>query len=171
MLGNKYFINSFRREIRSVTRCLPKLIISMICSALLIIISWICFGGPCKAVVFFVIPGGGFTVVLYFVLWFIMFTLFGGETALICTFGSRTDKRHLLYHIAAHLCLFLWYPLFFIGFSHFLALLLLISGLVLLILDLKESVFCSILMTTAIIIKMLIVFAFIYINIAFLIIN
>ncbi len=160
-----------KQELFAVKRILQRIIPSAIGGGMLILLSWFYFGGPCRVSLFFKIPGGGFTIALYYVLWFFIFILCGGEAALICSYIRRCDSKILLYHIAVHLCLFLWYPLFFTSFSQFLSLLILISGLILLILQFVESKGWFIIFSASIFVKIIVVAVFVYINLAFLIIN
>lgn len=159
-------------EICSIMPHLRRIIIAMIIGAALIFISWIFFGGPCRVSLFFKIPGGGFTIALYYILWFVMFAIAGAECVLICTFGRRcNDNRALLLHIAVHTCMFIWYPLFFTTFTQFLALLIIIAAIVLLILEAKEVADISCLLTSICVVKIIILLIFAYINLTFLIIN
>ena len=143
----------------------------MIAGAFLILFSWIKFGGPCKVSIFFTIPGGSVTIVSYFILLFLIFSLFGGETVLLCNINKREGSTVTMLHVAAHLCLFLWYPLFFTTFSQLFALIVLVAGAVLLILELKELCGQCLLLTLSLVFKIIVSFVFTYINISFIIIN
>ena len=161
----------FCREISAVSKSLPRIILSMIASAVLLFFAWTKFGGPCRIALLFHIPGGGVTIAAYYVLWFIMFALLGGEVSVICSSGDREYNRILLYHVASHLCLFLWYPLFFTTFSPLFALIVLAAATVTLILELKDMLYCSLIMSASILFKIIVTLFFIWINIAFMITN
>lgn len=169
--GSRYVGDRLRCELCAILRLMKKIVPAMIAGGVLIAVSWMIFGGPCRVALFFRIPGGGFTIAMYYILWFVMFAVAGGECVLICTFRRRCDERVLLYHIAAHMCLLLWYPLFFAAFSQFLALLLIIAATVLIVLELSESkrIMCILPLISAV--KLLILGVFIYINLAFLFLN
>lgn len=161
----------FKKELSYCRTILLKIILSMAAGAGLLLFAWTKFGGPCKVTLLFKIPGGGITIAAYYILWFIIFSLCGGETALICSMRSRCSHKILLYHIAAHFCMFLWYPLFFTAFSQFFALLMLVASLIILLTELKECHCFSLILTTSVILKALICVIFIIINISFMIIN
>ena len=165
-------IDTLRCEICGVVMHLKRLIPAIIAGAALIIISWMYFGGPCRVTMFFRIPGGGITIAAYYIFWLIFFALAGGECVLIITFGRRCrGNRVILFHVAAHMCLLLWYPLFFTAFAQFLALLIIIAAIVLLILEAKEAVEIMCLLPVLCCIKAAILVLFAYVNLAFLIIN
>ena len=164
-------IYRFKRELSYCHAMTLKIILSMIAGAVLLFFSWTKFGGPCRITLLFKVPGGGITIAAYFVLWFVMFALCGGETAFICSIKNKCSYKILLYHIAAHFCLFLWYPLFFTTFSQLFALLILVASLIILLTELKECHCFSLIISASIILKAIVCTIFIYINIAFLIIN
>lgn len=143
----------------------------MLGGAFLILLGWIKFGGPCRVSIFFTIPGGTATIVSYYTLWFLVFTLFGAETVLLCNINKGEGSVATMLHIAAHLCLFLWYPLFFTTFSQFFALILLVAGAVLLIVEMKELHGRCLLISLSLLFKIIVVLVFTYINISFIIIN
>lgn len=169
--GRRGVGDRLRCELCAVLRLMKKIIPAMIAGGVLIAVSWIVFGGPCRVALFFRIPGGGFTVAMYYILWLAMFAAAGGECVLICTFRRRSDEKILLYHLAAHMCLLLWYPLFFTAFSQFLALLLIIAAEVLIILELSEGRRFMYILPLISAAKLVIVGVFIYINLAFLFLN
>lgn len=160
-----------RHELCHIKSLLGIIIPASIISGVLIIASWIWFGGPCRVSILFRIPGAGLTIALYYLLWFLMFLLFGGECAVILDTFTRNKNKPVLLHIASHLCLFLWYPLFFTTFSQFLALLVLIAAIVLLIIEITEAYIRSLIITLLLVVKVAISLIFFYINFAFLVIN
>ena len=164
-------IYRFKRELSYCRTMILKIILSMATGAAILFFAWTKFGGPCKVTFLFRIPGGGITIAAYYILWFIMFALCGGETAFICSIKNKCSYKILMYHIAANFCLFLWYPLFFTTFSQLFALLILIASLIILLAELKECHCFSLIISTSIILKAIVCTIFIYINIAFLIIN
>lgn len=143
----------------------------MLGGAFLILLGWIKFGGPCRVSIFFTIPGGSVTIVSYYILWFLIFTLFGAETVLLCNINKGEGSAATMLHIAAHLCLFLWYPLFFTTFSQFFALILLVASTVLLILELKELHRRCQLLSLTLLFKIIVTLVYTYINISFIIVN
>lgn len=171
MFISKSLSSRLKSELCAIKTHLIQLLIYTTAGLALIISSFMKFGGPCKLSLFFNIPGGNATIVCYYILWTIMFGLFGGETAIICNVRKREGSAVLLLHIASHLCLFLWYPLFFTTFSQLLSLLILISAAVLLILEAKETCKLSALLTISLTIKIVISVIFAYINLSFIIIN
>ncbi len=169
--GCQRFKNSVSREIRSIARVKGQLILFMILGAVLIIAGWMFFEGPCRLSLFFKIPGGGFTVTLYYILWFIMFLIGGAECAVYLNFFRNSEKICFLYHFAAYMCMLLWYPLFFTLFSQFLALIVITAALVLHILNIKTLIKRSCLLSLISVIRIVILGIYLYINLAFLIIN
>lgn len=161
-----------KQELRFITKNRLRFIMSMIAGAFIIISSWICFDGPCRISLIFHIPGGGFTIATYYILWFIIFAVAGIEcTILLSLRWQLRNSKAILYFIASHFCMLLWYPLFFTTFSQFFALILIITGIVLVILEAGEVKKLSSLIFLACIIKIVILIIFSCINISFMIIN
>ena len=159
-------------EAKSLSGIFSLMIPAMAVSFGLLMYGWSKFGGPCRVSMFFNIPGGGVTVGAYYVLWGMMFLLFGGEVVVILTRRRHmATKTLLLYHLAAHLCLFLWYPLFFTTLSQILALGVITAALVLLIAELKYACRTSELLLCSCIGKGCICAVYVYLNFVFLIIN
>ena len=163
--------NILKNEIRHLFYIKKSIIFSAVAGILIVIAGWIFFEGPCRLSIFFTIPGGGFTVVLYYLTWMILFAAGGGELAAYFHMFRYGDSTHYLYHIATYLCMFLWYPLFFTLFSQLLSLIVIITALVLSILNLKIMLKESLLLSVICLIRTSILFLFSYINLAFLIIN
>ena len=158
-------------ELRNYCNCIPQFILAAAAGVAFIIFGWTKFGGPCRITLLFKIPGGGFTIGLYYVLWFIMFMLFGCELIMHLQMLKWIGKKPLLLHIASHLLMYLWYPLFFTSFSQFFALLILISSMILLITELAEMYKYSVVLSLLLIFKTLITVLYVVINLSFLIIN
>jgi len=155
-----------------MTRIKGSLIIGMLLGATIIIASWLCFDGPCRISLFFKIPGGGFTIGAYYVLWFIMFVLSGGEGILLFFVNRKCyDNRTILCFLASLLCMILWYPLFFTTFSQFFSLIVIIAATILVIIEAGDILKYSLLIFLSCIIKIIVLSVFTYMNLAFLILN
>jgi tryptophan-rich sensory protein len=164
--------SAITREIRDLY-CIRRYILSaMLISIAIIFTTWIYFGGPCRVSMFFTMPYKGFTFAAYYIFWFFMFAAAGAEIVIIMNRTREQNKKiTFLYHFTAHICMILWYPLFFNTFSQFLALIMIITAIVLMILYTKESRKCMYLLLLTGIVKIIILILFAYINISFLIIN
>lgn len=168
----RHTVNSLVREFREIGYLKHFIIPATIISTVIIFISWIYFGGPCRVSMFFRIPYKGFTIASYYILWFFMFFIAGGEYVIIIHRSRECTKRiALLYHFAAHLCMILWYPLFFNSFSQFLSLIMIITALILMVLYLKEVRNAMYILSLFAFFKIVVLIFFTYMNLVFLIIN
>lgn len=158
-------------ELCGISKCLGGVILSALAGVAVLIIGYILFGGPCRIAMFFRVPGGGFTVVMHYVLWILMFAAAGVELFILRCFSGRRSGETVLHHIAAHLCLFLWYPLFFTTMAQLLALIVLAAALVLLILTAKSAVAVTSVVFVSSAIKVAVCAVYLYVNLAFIIIN
>jgi len=172
MFGKKRIRNIIKDELWRISHLYGILIPAMIAGAVIISVCWMCFGGPCHVTMFFKVPGGGLAIAAYYVLWFLMFMVAGAEFVLICIAKRRyrCDKV-LICHLCAHVCMVLWYPLFFTSFAQLLSLALISMGLILLLLEYREIRKIMFLLSLTCKIKILILMIFTYINLAFLIVN
>lgn len=171
MLKRPNILNTVRRELRGILNLKKSLTIAAIIGVIIIISGWIFFEGPCRLSLFFAIPGGGFTIVMYYILWIILFAVGGLEFILYLHIFRYSDTSRCFCHIATYLCMFLWYPLFFTLFSQFLALVVITAALVLNIINLRYITKISFVITAISVIRTVILLLFTYINLAFLIIN
>ena len=162
---------NIRCELCEITAHLSGVILSAAAGAALLILGYILFGGPCRVVMFFRIPGGGFAVVMHYVLWILMFAAAGAELYLLKCISGRSSGEAALYHLAAHLCMFIWYPLFFTTMAQFLALIVIGTAAVLSVLAAKSARAVITTVCVSMIVKAAVCAIYFYINLAFLIIN
>ena len=159
-------------ELRCMTKRFPLMLLASAVSVIILLYGWYVFGGPCRVSLYLNIPGGMITVGMYYVLWVLIFFTYGTECVIIAT-----QRRHIcsgslfLYHLGAHLCLFLWYPLFFTTLSQILAFGVIGAAFVLIFMELKWAKRTSDLLFCSCIIKCMISAVYLYINLAFLLIN
>jgi len=148
------------------------MLLAAVSSVTVLLYGWSAFGGPCRVTLYLRVPGGMITVGMYYVLWILMFLTYGAECVIIAT-----QRRHIcsgslfLYHLGAHLCLFLWYPLFFTTLSQILSFGVIGAVCALLFMELKWARRTSELLFCSCIIKGAISAVYLYINLAFLLIN
>ncbi len=171
MLKKKRCAEVIRHELYHIYRNLPLIIPAMIISGAIIVASWIFFGGPCRISVIFKIPGGGFTISMYYILWFLMFTTYGAESIIMLKSHPANIKNPSVYHFGAHFFLFLWYPLFFTTFSQLLSLIVILAGTVVLVYELIYTGGGFRIVRISILLKAIISAVYLYINFLFLIYN
>lgn len=171
MLNCRKIFCSVKREVHHYSGCALRMILAAIASVFILIFGWTKFGGPCRTAILFRIPGGGLTIGLYYVLWFIMFALFGIEIMMHLRIVKWIGNRIILLHIVSHMFMFLWYPLFFASFSQFLAFLIIAATLILLLYELWEMVKYSSILSLLLIFKIIVIAVYTTVNLSFMIIN
>lgn len=165
-----FFTDALRCDLCRLERYMRGMIFSAIAGVLLILSTYVLFGGPCRVVLFFHVPGGSFTVVMYYVLWCMMFAAAGAELYLMKRCTAMSGDVFTL-HLTAHLCLIAWYPLFFTTYAQLLALAVIGAAGVLLVLAAKDIIRAMPIVFVSLIAKCAVCAVYFYVTLAFIVIN